>query len=71
MTRSVAHRAHSVQLEKASSPTDTARPLNPTAPASRPASGAPWFWQIVMFLWITSFLGLLIYEWLAGLIKAW
>ncbi len=71
MTRSVAHRAHSVQLEKASPTMETARPSNFGAPASRPTSGAPWFWQIVMFLWITSFLGLLIYEWLAGLIKAW
>jgi hypothetical protein len=71
MSRSVAHRAHSVQTEKLSPSIDPVRPTEAANPVARPGSGLPWFWQIVMFLWITSFLGLLAYEWLWGLIKAW
>ena len=36
-----------------------------------PASGMTWYWRLVMFLWITSFAFLLLYEWLAGILKTW
>jgi hypothetical protein len=68
MTRSFARRGHAVQVEK-SSPPDTAR--HPDPPPSPTASAVPWYWQIALFLWITSYAGLFIYEWLAGIIKAW
>jgi hypothetical protein len=70
MTRSVAHRTHAVQLEKSSSP-ETARRTESSPPTPRAPSVVPWYWQIVMFLWITSYLGLLLYEWLVGILKAW
>jgi len=68
MTRSTARRPGAVQAEKSIPPAPTAD-ASVGAPISAPASGVPWYWQLVMFLWITSFVGLLLYEWLAGLFK--
>ena len=70
MTRSVTRRPQAVQLEKASL-TDAPRRADASSSATRKDSAVPWYWQIVMFFWVTSFLGLLIYEWLAGIFKAW
>jgi hypothetical protein len=35
------------------------------------SSSAPWFWRFVLFMWITSFAALLLYEWLAAILKSW
>jgi hypothetical protein len=70
MTRSVTRRLHPVQLEKASL-TDAPRRADASSSSPRTGSAVPWYWQTVMFFWVTSFLGLLIYEWLAGIFKAW
>lgn len=64
MTRS-AHRSSAVQVEKS-------LPSIPSASGSSPASSAvPWNWRLALFLWTTSYVCLLGYEWLAGLIKSW
>jgi hypothetical protein len=34
-------------------------------------SSVPWFWRFVLFMWITSFAALLLYEWLAAILKSW
>jgi hypothetical protein len=70
MTRSSAHRASAVQVEKSPPP----KPSNDGsggAPAAPPASSVAWYWRLALFLWATSFAFLLLYEWLAGIIKAW
>ncbi len=66
MTRSAAHRSNAVQVEKSS-------PSLPSdgRPASPPATATAGYWRLAMFLWATSFVCLLLYEWLAGIIKAW
>jgi hypothetical protein len=63
MTRS-AHRSSAVQVEKSPPPAPS------DAPASSP-SGVPWYWRLALFLWATSFAFLMLYELLAGIIKAW
>jgi hypothetical protein len=72
MTRSAARRASAVQLEKS---LPTAPPSSDEAdesPASPPSTSVvPWYWRLALFLWATSFVFLFLYEWLAGLIKAW
>lgn len=66
MTRSAAHRASAVPMDKSlpSMPSDAGS-------ASPPTSVVPWYWRLALFLWATSFAFLLLYEWLAGIIKAW
>jgi hypothetical protein len=69
MTRFAARRTSAVQAEKASPPTLGADP----APDSRgplPAPVVPWYWRLALFLWVTSFAFLFLYEWLAGILKA-
>jgi hypothetical protein len=70
MTRSAAHRASGVQVEK-SLPPIPSNGGSGGAPATRPASSVPWYWRLALFLWATSFAFLLLYELLAGIIKAW
>lgn len=72
MTRSPARRASAVQINKSlpSEPSSEAR--TDDSPASQRSSpGVAWYWRLAMFLWVTSFAFLLLYEWLAGIIKAW
>lgn len=71
MTRSVARRAHAVQLEKSPPPDTVRRPDAPPPPEPHKGYAVPWYWQIVLFLWLTSYVGLFLYEWLAGILKAW
>ncbi len=70
MTRSAARRSSDVQAEKllppAPSDSGSGKP-----PELLPASVVPWNWRLVMFLWATSYGFLLLYEWLAGILKAW
>jgi hypothetical protein len=40
-------------------------PSKPTAPPVR----LGWTWTLVLFLWITSFVSLLLYEFLAAILK--
>jgi hypothetical protein len=71
MTRSAARRSGAVQSEKLTPPTT---PVSGPAAKEAPApvwSGVPWFWRFVLFLWGTSFLFLLLYEWLAAILKSW
>lgn len=69
MSRSAARRTGAVQAEKSSQPmlsdNSAADPQE-----SLPASNVPWFWRLVVFLWVTSFAFLLLYEWLAGILRA-
>lgn len=72
MTRSAARRASAVQVDKSLPPGLSAESEAEDSLAStRSASGVPWYWRLVMFLWGTSFAFLFLYEWLAGLLKAW
>lgn len=70
MTRSAARRSSDVQAEKSLPPTPS---LHSSGNSSEPlpASEVPWTWRLVLFLWTTSFAFLLLYEWLAGILKAW
>jgi len=71
MTRSATRRSGAVQPEKSPHP---APPVAPSDTPSTPAtmrSNAPWFWRFVLFIWITSFAALLLYEWLAAILKSW
>lgn len=71
MTRSASRRSSAVQAEKSPAAPPTSAPHS-EAPATAPQMASlPWTWGVVMFLWITSFIGLLIYEWLAGILKSW
>jgi hypothetical protein len=70
MTRSAAHRTGAVQVDK-SMPSISSDGGEPARPEASPASGVAWYWRLALFLWTTSFACLLLYEWLAGLIKAW
>ena len=70
MTRSAARRSSDVQAEKSLPPAPSAPSSgNPSEPP--PVSVVPWNWRLVLFLWATSFAFLLLYEWLAGILKAW
>jgi hypothetical protein len=73
MTRSAARRSGAVQSDKSTSPAVPASgPAAKDSPTSAPvSSGVPWFWRFVLFLWGTSFLFLLLYEWLAAILKSW
>jgi hypothetical protein len=72
MTRSAARRASAVQVEKSLPPAPSSSDETDASPASPPsAMGVPWYWRLALFLWATSFAFLFLYEWLAGLIKAW
>ncbi len=69
MTRSAARRTSAVSAEKPSLPmpsgvnsSDSRQPL--------PASAVPWYWRLFLFMWVTSFAFMLLYEWLAGILKA-
>ena len=69
MTRSTARRTSAVQAEKSLLPmpsgvssSETREPL--------PASAVPWYWRLFLFMWITSFGFMLLYEWLAGIVRA-
>jgi hypothetical protein len=69
MTRSAARRSSAVQAEKSVLPMPSA--VNSSkAPEPAPASGVPWYWRLFLFLWATSFAFMLLYEWLAGIVKA-
>ena len=72
MTRSAVRRASAVQVEKSRPPGPSSEGEADNSLASPPsASGVAWYWRLAMFLWGTSFAALLLYEWLAGIIKAW
>jgi len=72
MTRSAARRASAVQVEKSLLPGQPVEGEAEDSLTSSPsASGVAWYWRLAMFLWGTSFAFLLLYEWLAGIIKAW
>ncbi len=66
MTRSSAQRSSAVQVEKSppSLPSDG-------GPPSPPTSVVPWYWRLALFMWAVSYVCLLLYEWLAGIIKSW
>ena len=69
MTRSAARRG-AVQDAK-SPPTLPISDSHPDdAQAPPPASGVPWYWRFALFLWGTSYVFLMLYEWLAGIVKA-
>ena len=69
MTRSAARRTSAVQAEKTLLPMPTG--VNSTESREPlPASAVPWYWRLFLFLWTTSFAFMLLYEWLAGIIKA-
>jgi hypothetical protein len=69
MTRPAARRTSHVTTDKTPpAPPAEVRPEGP--PPAGPASGLPWQWRLVVFLWTTSFAFLLLYEWLSGLLKA-
>jgi hypothetical protein len=68
MTRSAARRG-TIQTEK-SPPPPPDHPDDERSPLP-PAEAVPWQWRLALFLWGTSFAFLLLYEWLAGIIKAW
>jgi hypothetical protein len=73
MTRSAARRPGAVQAEKSIPPAPPTSDAHADEPISSPqrASGVAWYWRLVLFLWATSFVGLLLYEWLSGLLKQW
>ncbi len=72
MTRSATRRHGAVQTEKSPPPAPLAPSHSPDQSLSAPESSAvPWQWRLVLFLWGTSFVLLLLYEWLAGLLKTW
>lgn len=70
MTRSAARRASAVQVDKS---LPSGPPVEGEVEDSlvSSTSGVAWYWRLAMFLWGTSFAFLLLYEWLAGIIKAW
>jgi len=65
MTRSAARRTSAVQAEKSSPPMLSDNSSGPPQ-ESLPASAIPWYWHLVLFLWATSFVFMLLYEWLTG-----
>jgi hypothetical protein len=69
MTRSAARRTSAVSAEKPLLPMPSG--INPSeARQPPPASAVPWYWRLFLFLWITSFAFMLLYEWLAGIVRA-
>ena len=70
MTRSAVRRASAVQVEKSLPPTAPVSSSGAARETSR-ASAIPWSWRLALFMWGISFACLLLYEWLAGIIKAW
>jgi hypothetical protein len=70
MTRSATRRAGAVQVEKTPQPAPT-KDNSKDSRQQLPASLIPWSWRLALFLWCTSFVVLLLYEVLAGIIKAW
>jgi hypothetical protein len=72
MTRSAARRASAVQMEKSLPPGPPSEgDADDSLASPQSASGVAWYWRLALFLWGTSFAFLLLYEWLAGIIKAW
>jgi hypothetical protein len=69
MTRSAARRPVQVQADKPPIPPPSPANSDGPVPPLAPAAGMSWQWRTVMFLWTTSFLFLLLYEWLTGLLK--
>ena len=70
MTRPVARHPSAVQAEKSLLPIPSGVSSN-DARESLSAFTTPWYWRMALFLWVTSFVFLLLYELLAGIIKAW
>jgi hypothetical protein len=70
MTRSAARRIGAVQVDK-SPPPAPGKDNSGEPPQQLPASDIPWYWRLVLFLWCTSFVALMLYEWLDGIRKAW
>jgi hypothetical protein len=70
MTRSAARRGDPVQTGK-SPPSISDSPPDDAHAVPAPSAGVPWYWRFALFLWGTSYAFLILYEWLAGLIKAW
>ena len=71
MTRSAARRSGAVQPDKSPPAAPPVAPANAPSPPPPMPSSAPWFWRFVLFMWITSFAALLLYEWLAAILKSW
>ncbi len=71
MTRSAARRSAAVQADKSALPPPTSEPRSGDPfVATETKSGIPWYWGLVLFLWATSYFFLLLYEWLAGVLKS-
>ncbi|MGH7226231.1 MAG: hypothetical protein ACRELF_23695 [Gemmataceae bacterium] len=73
MTRSAARRTSAVQVDKSPppAPPDSGRGLDDPLAPSQTASSVPWYWRFALFVWGVSFMALLVYELLTGLIRAW
>lgn len=72
MTRSAARRTSAVQVDKSLPPVAPSEgEADDSWPSPSSASAVPWYWRLTLFLWATSYAFLLLYEWLAGIIKAW
>jgi hypothetical protein len=67
MTRSAARRASAIQDAKSTPPISD---FHSDDAQAVPASGAPWYWRFALFLWGTSYVCLMLYEWLAGIFKS-
>jgi hypothetical protein len=57
-----------MQPDKPAAPQAEAPPAAPVSP-SAPPPRLGWGWRLVLFLWITSFVSLLLYEFLAAILK--
>jgi hypothetical protein len=69
MTRSAASRSSAVRTEKVAPSISSGVRSSEAREPSLPVSNVPWYWRLALFLWTTSFVFLLIYEWLAGILK--
>jgi hypothetical protein len=69
MTRSAARRTSAVSTEKPLLPLPSGVSSSDAREPAR-SSAIPWYWRLFLFLWVTSFAFMLLYEWLAGIIKA-
>lgn len=71
MTRSATRRPGAVQPEKSPPSVPPVAPSDAPSTPSPMRASAPWFWRFVLFMWMTSFAALLLYEWLAAILKSW